>query len=87
MFRPFRSVFSACAGALRQLTVCGSPLPSALRRLLDHALALAELWTHPVAKLVTDLLLDKGFRLTVLVVASLVRARVQAWYARLRHRN
>ncbi|MFJ4519018.1 hypothetical protein ACIP6V_35175 [Streptomyces sp. NPDC088770] len=87
MFRPFRSVFSACAGALRQLTICGSPLPSALRRLLDHAPALAELWTHPVAKLVTDLLLDKGFRLTVLVVASLVRARVQAWYARLRHRN
>ncbi|MEV5083006.1 hypothetical protein AB0K74_30715 [Streptomyces sp. NPDC056159] len=70
MFRPFRSVFSACAGALRQLTVCGSPLPSALRRLLDHALALAELWTHPVAKLVTDLLLDKGFRLTV----------IDAWY-------
>ncbi|WP_171110842.1 MULTISPECIES: hypothetical protein [unclassified Streptomyces] len=87
MFRPFRSVLSACAGALGQLTVCGSPLPSALRRLLDYAPALAELWTHPVAKLVTDLLLDKGFRLTVLVVASLVRARVQAWYARLRHRN
>ncbi|MEU0191058.1 hypothetical protein ABZ250_14525 [Streptomyces afghaniensis] len=55
--------------------------------MLDHAPALAELWTHPVAKLVTDLLLDKGFRLTVLVVASLVRARVLAWYARLRHRN
>ncbi|WDV49752.1 hypothetical protein PV963_04965 [Streptomyces coeruleorubidus] len=87
MFRPFRSVLSACAGALRQLTVCSSPLPSALRRLLDHVPALAELWAHPVAKLVTDFLLDKGFRLTVLVVASLVRARVQAWYARLRHRN
>lgn len=87
MFRPFRSVLSACAWALCQLTVCGSPLPSALRRLLAHAPTLAELWAHPVAKLVTDLLLDKGFRLTVLVVASLVRARVQAWYARLRHRN
>ncbi|MEU1266766.1 hypothetical protein ABZ473_32845 [Streptomyces cellulosae] len=87
MFRPFQSVLSACAGYLRRLTVYGSPLPSALRHLLDHAPALAELWTHPVAKLVTDLLLDKCFRLTVLVVASLVRARVQAWYARLRHRN
>jgi hypothetical protein len=87
MFRPFRSLLSACAGCLRRLTGCGSPLPSALRHLLDHAPALAELWTHPVAKLVTDLLLDKGFRLYVLVVASLVRARVQAWYARLRHRS
>ncbi|MBT2529370.1 hypothetical protein J7E91_29225 [Streptomyces sp. ISL-99] len=63
------------------------PLASALRRLLDHASVLAEMWSHPVAKLVTDLLLDKGVRLTVLVVASLVRARVQAWYARLRRRN
>ncbi|GAA3494579.1 hypothetical protein GCM10019016_016790 [Streptomyces prasinosporus] len=87
MFRPFRSVLSACAGALRRLTVCGSPLPSALRRLPDHAPALAELWSHPAAKLVTDLLLDRGFRLTVLVVASLVRVRVQAWYARLTRRN
>ncbi|GAA3043709.1 hypothetical protein GCM10017562_75580 [Streptomyces roseofulvus] len=87
MFRPFRSVLSSCAGCLRRLTGCGSPLPSALRHLLDHAPALAELWTHPVAKLVTDLLLDKGFRLHVLVVASLVQARVHAWYARLRHRN
>jgi len=87
MFRPFRSVLSACAETFRQLTICGSPLPSALRHLLDHAPALAELWTHPVAKLVTDLLLDKGFRLTVLVVVSLIRARVQAWHARLTRRN
>ncbi|WP_171990978.1 hypothetical protein [Streptomyces sp. JHA26] len=55
--------------------------------MLDNAPAFAELWTHPVAKLVTDLLLDKGVRLYVLVVASLVRARVQAWYARLSHRG
>ncbi|MGW5063073.1 hypothetical protein ACWEQ2_38270 [Streptomyces sp. NPDC004096] len=61
--------------------------PSLLYRLRDYTPALTELWTHPVAKLVTDLLLDKGFRLTVLVVVSLVRAHVQAWYARLRYRN
>ncbi|MFD7966305.1 hypothetical protein ACFV5J_36525 [Streptomyces zaomyceticus] len=87
MFRPFRSALSACAGAFLQLTLCGSPLASALRRLLDWAPVLAEMWAHPVAKLVTDLLLDKGLRLTVLVIASLIRARVQAWYARLRRRN
>ncbi|MEU9071060.1 hypothetical protein AB0D60_29690 [Streptomyces sp. NPDC048306] len=87
MFRPFRSLLSAYAECLRQLTVCGSPLPSVLRHLLDHAPALAELWAHPVARLVTDLLLDKGFRLSVLVAASLVRARVQAWCAGLRHRS
>ncbi|MFE1855393.1 hypothetical protein [Streptomyces sp. NPDC059489] len=87
MFRPFRSVLSACAEGLHQLTVCRSPLPSVLCLLLDHASALAELWTHPAAKLVTDLLLDKGFRLTVLFVASLVRTRLQAWCARLRRGN
>jgi hypothetical protein len=84
MFRPFRSALAACAEGLDRLASCGSSLRPALGLLLGHASALAELWTRPLAKLVTDLLLDKGFRLTVLVLASLVRARVQAWYARLR---
>ncbi|MEU6593945.1 hypothetical protein ABZ923_32840 [Streptomyces sp. NPDC046881] len=87
MFRPFRSVLSACAEALRRLIAEGGASPSPSPRLPDHAAALAELSAHPVARLVTDLLLDKGVRLTVLVLATLVRARVQAWYARLRRGN
>ncbi|MFG2899777.1 hypothetical protein ACGFZH_22175 [Streptomyces zaomyceticus] len=87
MFRPFRSVLSACAETFLQLPVCGSPLASALRCLSDWAPVLAEMWAHPVAKLVTDLLLDKGLRLTVLVITSLIRARVEAWYARLWRRS
>ncbi|MFD7996813.1 hypothetical protein [Streptomyces mexicanus] len=82
MFRLFRSVLAACAEGFDRLASCGSSLRPAPDALLDHASVLAELLGHPVARLVTDLLLDKGFRLTVRAVASLVRARVQAWCTR-----